>query len=188
MAKAAVKVHQAFAGEIVSLRKQNYGSSHCETRVAKCKIIKGKMLFPFSPLEKVPHIVLIFLFQCLQTYSLSVVKRRTWHRTSTGEITIFYLHIFFNFVLIGTVLYGLYLSTGNVYVNLSPRYLHFSWLFLVNVSIWKKWVGTPMTERASKQPKVLAGDVSPKELGATQLFSTPDTVSSSHVGLKWHLL
>lgn len=45
-----------------------------------------------------------------------------------------------------------------------------------------------MTERASKQPKVLAGDVSPKELGATQLFPTPDTVSSSHVGLKWHLL
>lgn len=90
---------------------------------------KGKMLFSFTPLEKVPHIVLILLFQCLQTYSLSVVKRITWHRTSTGEITIFYLHIFFSLVLIGTVLYGLYLSPGNVYVNLSPRYLHLSLLF-----------------------------------------------------------
>lgn len=49
-------------GDIVSLRKQNYGSTHCEIGVAKCKIIKEKMLFPFTPLEKVPHIVLIFLF------------------------------------------------------------------------------------------------------------------------------
>lgn len=28
------------------------------------------------------------------------------------------------------------------------------------------------------------GDVSPKELGTTELFSTPDTISSSLVGLK----
>lgn len=45
-----------------------------------------------------------------------------------------------------------------------------------------------MTGTASKQPKVLVGGVSPKELGTTQLFSTPDTVASSLVGLKWHLL
>lgn len=77
------------------LRKQNSESSHCETAVAKCKITKGKNAFPFSILEKVPHIVLIFLFQCLQTYSLLIAEGRiTWDGCSTGEMTILYTHSF----------------------------------------------------------------------------------------------
>lgn len=40
-----------------------------------------------------------------------------------------------------------------------------------------------MTERASTQPKVLMGDVSPKELGITQLFPPPDTTLDPDVML-----
>ena len=72
LARAAAKVHQAL-GEIFCLRKPNSECSHCEPGMTTCKVIQGNIFyFLFIPMGKkvTCPIILLFLFKCLQTYSI----------------------------------------------------------------------------------------------------------------------
>lgn len=146
------------------------------------------MLFPLTPMEKVTHpIVLIFPFQCLQTYSVVRPGRKGQYEFSSHLVTRLFSRLTSSFGCHTGTCFLWFMSKsspGKCWCELFPSISPFTVLseyfnFIIN-ELKCYWV--------SKRPSSPKLGVSPKELDMHSYFFPPDTLPSRHVRFEWHLL
>lgn len=134
LARAATEVYQAF-GEIVCLRKPNSECAHCETMQNNTK---KNLAFPLIPMEKkvTCPIILLFLFQCLQIYSIV-----SWGGKGNMNWTLIWwdgcsLHTHLLHLVMTQSLFISKFSSEKGWCEFISKYLYIYLWFLENVSIW----------------------------------------------------